>query len=121
MSASVTEKTASGPIQFQKFHRFFRGQCPEQVGADERPAREAHRSRIQAAACVAEIDGRGDLALGVDGLPHAPRVRPVEDREMVGQPQKSDVAIVPRIEMGAWSSTDWVARFTVRSVSCASL
>ena len=29
MSASVTENTKSGPIQFQKFHRFLRGQCPD--------------------------------------------------------------------------------------------
>jgi hypothetical protein len=29
MSASVTEKTKSGAIQFQKFQRFLRGQRPE--------------------------------------------------------------------------------------------
>ena len=31
MSARVTEKTKRGQIQFQKFHFFFRGQCPERL------------------------------------------------------------------------------------------
>src|SRR5262249_2421557 len=35
-------------------------------------------------------------------------------------PQNRLVTIVPRSEIADWSSTDWVARLTVRSVSCAS-
>jgi hypothetical protein len=55
MSASVTENTQSGPIQFQKFHRFLRGQWPERFartsGRREKPTaagfsrpRESQRS-----------------------------------------------------------------------------
>ena len=55
MSASVTENTKSGPIQFQKFHFFLRGQCPDRFartsGWREKPTasgfrrpRASHRS-----------------------------------------------------------------------------
>ena len=85
MSASVTENTKSGAIQFQKFHFFLRGQWPARFartsGWREKPTAAGFR-RPRASQ---RSTGAMNLALGVDGLAHAARAGAVEDREMVGQ------------------------------------
>ena len=85
MSASVTEKTKRGPIQFQKFQRFFRGQPPRRFARTSGRRDQPDRGGIQPAVRVAEIDRRGDLGLVVHGAPPlAPDAR-ADDRQVVGE------------------------------------
>ena len=81
MSASVTEKTKRGPIQFQKFQRFLRGQWRRRF-ARTSGARDQPTARGQATARVAEVAGLGELAL----LIHGPASQAAgHDRQMVRQ------------------------------------
>ena len=85
MSARVTEKTKRGLIQFQKFQRFFRGQCPLRLARtsgvrDQPTAAGLSRPRV-----VAEVDGGGDLALVVRGAVVAPPHAVSQNGQMVRQ------------------------------------